>query len=131
MRFLFEDSGIIHAQCSDCGKILKFPKYDLKNGQGTYFTLEPVECFCGNVSSTITDVPVEAETNRAQVYSQQPFQTTQTVTIQTTGPKCPTCGSTNIKRISLASKAVGGAAFGIFSSNVRKTFTCENCGYKW
>lgn len=46
-------------------------------------------------------------------------------------PKCPTCGSPNIKKISLTSKAVGGVMFGLFSSNVRKTMHCKNCGYKW
>lgn len=46
-------------------------------------------------------------------------------------PRCPTCGSTNIERISLGKKAVGGALFGIFSSNVRKSMHCKSCGYKW
>ncbi len=46
-------------------------------------------------------------------------------------PKCPTCQSTNIEKISLTKKAVGGALFGLFSSNVRKTMHCKNCGYKW
>lgn len=46
-------------------------------------------------------------------------------------PKCPTCGSTNIEKISLGKKAVGGALFGLFSSDVRKTMHCKNCGFKW
>lgn len=46
-------------------------------------------------------------------------------------PKCPTCGSTNIEKISLTRKAIGGALFGLFSSDVRKTMHCKNCGYKW
>lgn len=46
-------------------------------------------------------------------------------------PKCPTCQSTNIEKISLTSKAIGGAMFGLFSSNVRKTMRCKNCKYKW
>lgn len=46
-------------------------------------------------------------------------------------PKCPTCGSTNIEKISLGKKAVGGALFGIFSSDVRKSMHCKSCGYKW
>lgn len=46
-------------------------------------------------------------------------------------PRCPTCQSTNIEKISLTKKAVGGALFGLFSSNVRKTMYCKNCGYKW
>ena len=46
-------------------------------------------------------------------------------------PKCPTCGSPDVEKISLTSKVVGGALFGLFSSNVRKTMRCKNCGYKW
>lgn len=46
-------------------------------------------------------------------------------------PKCPTCNSTNIEKISLGKKAVGGFMFGLFSSDVRKSMHCKNCGYKW
>lgn len=46
-------------------------------------------------------------------------------------PKCPTCGSPDVEKISITSKVVGGALFGLFSSNVRKTMHCKNCGYKW
>lgn len=46
-------------------------------------------------------------------------------------PTCPTCQSTNIEKISLTKKAIGGAMFGILSSDVRKTMHCRNCGYKW
>lgn len=46
-------------------------------------------------------------------------------------PKCPTCGSTNIRKIPTSKKISGGLMFGLFSSNVRKTFECLNCKYKW
>lgn len=46
-------------------------------------------------------------------------------------PKCPTCGSTNIEKISVTKKAFGGALFGVFSSDVRNTMHCRNCGAKW
>lgn len=51
--------------------------------------------------------------------------------IESNKPKCPTCGSTKVKKISTASKAVGFALVGIFSSNLGKQMQCENCGYKW
>lgn len=59
--------------------------------------------------------------NRAKTFNQQ----------RSNVPKCHTCGSTNVEKISLASKAIGGALFGLFSSNVRNTMHCKNCGYKW
>lgn len=46
-------------------------------------------------------------------------------------PKCPTCGSTNVNKISTTKKAAGFLTFGVFSSNLGKTMECKNCGYKW
>jgi len=47
-------------------------------------------------------------------------------------PKCPTCGSTNIEKISLKSKVGMGALIGVFSiGHIAKTFKCNSCGAKW
>ena len=47
-------------------------------------------------------------------------------------PKCPTCGSTNIQKISASSKVGKVVLFGIFAAGaVSKTFKCKNCGYQW
>ena len=46
-------------------------------------------------------------------------------------PKCPTCGSTNVRPISSGKKAIGFLTVGIFSSNFGKSYECENCKYKW
>lgn len=46
-------------------------------------------------------------------------------------PKCPTCGSLNVEKISTGKKVFGVAMFGLFSSDVRNTMHCKNCGYKW
>ena len=43
-------------------------------------------------------------------------------------PKCPTCQSTNIKKISGLSKAGSVALFGIFSQKVKKQWHCNGCG---
>lgn len=45
--------------------------------------------------------------------------------------KCPTCGSTDISKISVASRAIGATAFGLFSKTARSQFKCNHCGYKW
>ena len=50
---------------------------------------------------------------------------------QANTPKCPTCGSTNICKISTGKKALGFITVGIFSSNFGKTMECKQCGYKW
>lgn len=51
--------------------------------------------------------------------------------IQANVPKCPTCNSSNVEKISATKKILGGAMFGLFSSDVRNMMCCKNCGYKW
>lgn len=46
-------------------------------------------------------------------------------------PKCPTCGSTNIRKISSTKKVAGAIGFGLFSKSAKSQFECKNCGYKW
>lgn len=46
-------------------------------------------------------------------------------------PKCPTCGSTNIRKISGVERGASIAVFGLFSKKINKTFKCGNCGYTW
>lgn len=46
-------------------------------------------------------------------------------------PKCPTCGSTNVKKISGTKRWVGTGLFGLASSDLGKTMQCNSCGYKW
>lgn len=46
-------------------------------------------------------------------------------------PHCPTCDSTNIKKISTISKAGSVAIWGIFSRKVHKQWHCNNCGSEW
>lgn len=46
-------------------------------------------------------------------------------------PKCPTCGSTNIKKISGTKRWLSTGLFGLASSNIGKSMCCQNCGYKW
>lgn len=45
---------------------------------------------------------------------------------------CPTCGSTNVEKISGASKVGKAVAFGVLAAgSISKTFHCKNCGYRW
>ena len=46
-------------------------------------------------------------------------------------PKCPTCGSTNIKKISASRKMLGAIGFGLLSKTARSQWECNNCGNKW
>lgn len=55
----------------------------------------------------------------------------QTTTIFSNVPKCPTCGSTKIRKISGTKRAASILSFGILSNNIGKTYECLNCKYKW
>ncbi len=46
-------------------------------------------------------------------------------------PKCPTCGSTNIKKISTSAKVLNAALFGVYGNKRRKQYHCNDCGYEW
>lgn len=46
-------------------------------------------------------------------------------------PKCPTCQSASIRKVSVTSKVTNTALFGIFGTKRYKTFHCNNCGYEW
>lgn len=46
-------------------------------------------------------------------------------------PKCPTCSSTNIRKMSGIERGASIATFGLFSKKINKTFKCDGCGYTW
>ncbi|MFT4004893.1 MAG: zinc ribbon domain-containing protein [Lacrimispora sp.] len=46
-------------------------------------------------------------------------------------PQCPSCGSTDIVKISAISRAISVEIAGLASSNIGKQFECKRCGYKW
>lgn len=48
-------------------------------------------------------------------------------------PKCPICGSTNINKITLTTRAVKTATFGVVGAvdDAGKTWRCGNCGSKF
>lgn len=48
-------------------------------------------------------------------------------------PKCPICGSANIKKITMTTRAVKTATFGIVGAvdDAGKTYKCDNCGSKF
>lgn len=50
---------------------------------------------------------------------------------QSNQPKCPTCRSTNIRKIGTGERVASVVGFGIFSKKINKTWKCNNCGYTW
>lgn len=46
-------------------------------------------------------------------------------------PKCPTCGSTDIDKITAFDRGVAAGVFGMISKTARSQFRCLKCGYMW
>lgn len=46
-------------------------------------------------------------------------------------PKCPTCGSANIRKMGGIERGASIYAFGLFSKKINKSFKCNSCGYTW
>lgn len=61
----------------------------------------------------------------------QPVLETNSLSQQQNIPKCPTCGSTNIKHISTLNRAVSIGMLGIFSGKIGKNYECLDCKARW
>lgn len=64
---------------------------------------------------------LEKEKEQAEIEAAKPKYT----------PKCPVCGSPDLRKISATSKVLDVAFWGFASGKVKKTFHCKNCGYEW
>nr|DAJ47615.1 MAG TPA: RNA polymerase II-like protein [Caudoviricetes sp.] len=61
----------------------------------------------------------------------EPYETYYPQLASNPKPKCPTCGSTNVEKISTLNRAVSIGIVGLASDKIGKQFQCKNCGYKW
>ncbi len=46
-------------------------------------------------------------------------------------PHCPTCGSSDLEKISESSKIMDSIIWGFGGKQRYKTYHCNNCGYEW
>ena len=129
-----DDSDPIYLKCRFCnGKVIQIDK----TGEEVLCIMCKDENYLENftkkyIGDTFSE---EAYNHRLQMIKKenealrrnhsQSKQQTQNV------PKCPTCGSTNIEKISSSKRWLTTGLFGLASSNVGKTMHCKNCGYKW
>lgn len=45
--------------------------------------------------------------------------------------KCPTCGSTDVRKVSTSERTSDAILFGIFGNRRNKQFHCNYCNYEW
>ncbi len=84
-----------------------------------------VHCGCP-ISEIINEIDTHAHKPSVIQKVETPAQNITTI------PKCPTCQSTNVEKISLKSKVGKVVLVGVFAiGKVSKTFKCNACGYQW
>lgn len=112
-----EKFAMLRCECDRTQGIEFVPYSDLESRSENYCVLKDgVELVCSNCGRKHTDkyIPLEPQTF-----------------LHIHIPTCPTCGSTNVSKISTTKKAIGFATVGVFSSNFGKSMCCHSCGYKW
>lgn len=84
------------------------------------------EDIMGGVADTIInymvehhEIPKSLEANKPKSY------------IKPSIPKCPTCGSTNIKKLDVIDRGLSVGIFGLGSKKINKSFECRKCKYTW
>lgn len=73
----------------------------------------------------------EILTEKSARYETQKAQSQSILEEASRKPKCLTCGSTNIRRMSAVETGASVLAFGLFSKKINKTFKCSNCSFTW
>ena len=75
--------------------------------------------------------PIEYQLKMSQFKTQLQQQESSKRVEEDNKVHCPTCGSTNIRKMGGVERGASIWAFGIFSKKINKTFKCGNCGYTW
>ena len=75
--------------------------------------------------------PIEFQLKMSQFKTQLQQQESRKQTEEANQPHCPTCGSTDIQKISGTKRWLSTGLFGLASSDIGKSMCCKKCGYKW
>jgi hypothetical protein len=120
MRLVYvdPDSTSVELRC-ECKNFIIINKDQFKELNTNYvIPKEDVELVCAKCGKAHTESVIILE-------DQHPAQSKLNI------PKCPTCGSPQIERISTLTKATSFGFFGVFSRDFNKTFHCKKCNYRW
>lgn len=124
-----------YQSCPVCGATNSFIDEDMDILQQLSCSQQLIDAMKKLRETDIIEYELKMSQFRTQYEQQQSLKQTQNHIQQSNQsdnrPKCPTCGSTNIEKISVGKKLGGGFLFGIFSSDVRNTMHCKDCGTKW
>lgn len=131
--------------CENCGTISEFSNGECKtccNSKITDLKVSTQEWF--ELSSTQKETVIKntlslsdetyeliQEAWRNNKKNVKPMSRTVQTNYQQNTIKCPNCQSTDVQKLSTASKVVGVGLLGLASKTVGKTYKCNKCGYYW
>lgn len=124
-RYENQDLRDVWCQCTSCREVntISYNKFSLLKPE--YVKLkESVEICCKGCGKAVTNLTIPKRPDgwrRLNMWEKEDNHT----------PKCPTCSSTNIKKITVISKATSVAMWGVLSRKVHKQWHCNTCGSEW
>lgn len=119
-------------KCDYCNNELNYvPKQFLIGQRGVIFNDDLKEQFINEYIKSSPEFDQYRFDHRDQDMFEQRMAYRAAISKQSNTPKCPTCGSTNLSKVSTMSKAGSVFMWGLFSQKVKKTWHCNNCKYEW
>lgn len=136
----FEDDGTV-SECPEClcpfsnvDKSSQRKEFKSKMPNGSWIKdISNDESFLESMYQLYINNPIEYQL-KIQQFKNELNQKEQSKTVEqnsTNTIKCPTCSSTDVKRISTTAKVTNVALFGLLGNKRKKTFHCNNCKYEW
>lgn len=112
--------------CENCGKLFTELNLTVLEFKNIFMRYKNIDLFY-EMDKLKKENPIDFQIKYNELensYSSKPSSKSNT-------PKCPTCGSTNIKKISGGKRWLTTGIFGLASSDVGKNMQCNSCGAKW
>lgn len=121
------DTGNIYVTCTKCGHLVGSKPYPIAKTKNYYLIDPRCEGKCSHCGNELKNHILSKRPANWVDPRQRDMWTKDYANL----PKCPTCSSTNIKKITVTSKVASVAMWGVLSRKVHKQWHCNICGSEW
>lgn len=121
------DTGNIYTTCKKCGYLVGSAPYPVAKANDFYLVDLRFRSKCGHCGNELKNHilskrPADwVDPRKRDMWSKDYANI----------PKCPTCNSIKIRKISATSKVASVAMWGVLSRKVHKQWHCDTCGSEW